>query len=311
MIFTATPQQHSTAQTLDNLPGQGRTINQYDPRYNPGANPPKHTPLDAPTIAPGPRNTSVIPVQDYSLFFIREPDANADEVYMRMALPLNVEGCLDITPPTLQKIEQAPPYLRIFINPPIIRPNHKKAPDQGCQASTQEAYLDVILNRKNIRSKNIDTLTIREGTAADEFKIHISKNKILLTGSPATFVPRILPGKTNPLEYWFYPENTVILNTLDTKDASPEETYDAIKKLANDNNMISLETAIPRYRQLYDSKNRFFFVDKSNTWPQKINENASTLLGKIELQKQRTGLNGPFTYTSNHNVFVSKPSYFD
>ncbi len=289
-----------------------KIINQYDPIYKIAPSSKVVTIQDdnkKPTI--GYINTDAIPVQDYGIYFIREPGTQPNEARLRISLPVSVVGCVSATPPKLRVIEE-PPYLRATITPPVIKPNRTKNPGRKtCQNLANNLYVDLVLNRDAIKEHGIEKLSLRDGSTYDTFNIYLDEEKILLTGSSETFKPQKRPNKPNPLEYWFYPENTVILSARNTGDYDETQLFPEIKKLANEQNLITMNAVMTEFEQDEDDKNRYYFVDETGVLPKKIGDANNIAIGQIKLKQDYTGLGGDYNVTNSYEIYARKPGYYD
>lgn len=270
-------------------------IDQYDPKYK-----------VKPILVESGRG-DIIPQNKVGVYFVRASN-NANEAVLRLSSPLSVNGCMTIDQPP-PVLEAQPPYLRVFLENPSIRID-KEVRQTACQQAPQFIYSDIILTRDDILATGIDKLVLRNNLLSDTYKIDITSERITLTpDTQVTFKPQETPGKSNPLEFWFYPANTIILSVPKSENA--RETYELLKPLANEKNLITLGSVLPGFGQNLDQETRFYFVDETGALPKQMGEKNSIPFGKIEVTKTFTGMQGPYQVNETLDVFAMRPGYYD
>lgn len=270
-------------------------INQYDKKYK-----------VKPVVIKSGRG-DIIPQNKIGVYFVRAGN-NPNEAVLRLSSPLSVNGCitLDQPPPTL---EAQPPYLRVFLETPSIRLD-KEIPQTTCQQAPQFIYSDITLTRDDLLATGINKLVLRNHLLSDTYSIDITSERIMLTpDTQVTFKPQTTAGKSNPLEFWFYPANTIILTVPKSENA--RETYELLKPLANEKNLITLGSVLPGFGQNLDQETRFYFVDETGALPKQMGDKNSIPFGEIQVTKTLTGMQGPYQVNETLPVFAMKPGYYD
>lgn len=294
---------HAT-NALAQLPGQQQqqaanpVINQYDPKY-------KVKPI---IVQTGQRE--VIPQNKIGVYFVRDEIALPGTATLRLASPVSVNGCFTVIqpPPILVK---EPPFLRIIMQAPSIQTNTEFENNlSACEQPPKLIYTDVVLDSHELITENIRTLSFKTDILTEDYSIDVNNQRIMLfPESQIVFRPQSVPGKSNPLEYWFYPKNTILLSV--PKSTNADETYALLKPLANEANLITLGSVLPDFAQNFDTETRFYFVDETGKLKKEMGEKNSIPFGKIEVTRTYTGINGHYDINESLNVFAMKPGYYD
>lgn len=300
---TVQQQMQTQAPSPQNMPAETdaeqpkKVINQYDDKY-------KVKPIIVES-----RRGDVIPQNKVGVYFVRASDDPA-EATLRLSSPLSVNGCIIVhQPPPV--IAEEPPYLRVFLENPSVQLDREARLNQtSCQQAPQFLYSDIKLNRDTLMAQGINKIVLRNNLLSDTYNLDLTSERIMLVpDTQKTFKPQDTPGKSNPLEYWFYPANTIILSVPKSKDA--RETYELLKPLANEKNLITLGSVLPGFGQNLDQETRFYFVDETGALPKQMGDKNSMPLGEIQVTRTFTGMQGPYDVNEKLEVFAMKPGYYD
>ena len=250
------------------------------------------------------------PHDHYAISLVRAPHLAANEVALRVSSPVAVYGCFGIEAPEITESVEAP-YMTIEVSTPRLVNDETPRYGQGvCQSEGSFIVSDVTLNRDKILDQEIEKLVLKSGVMSDTYDIEIDEEHIRLSSTaPETFKRQENSGKSDPLAYWFLPDETVVLRVPMAK--KEHVVYPQVKELALKRGLVPLSTILGNFDQPEDSTGRFYFADPSGIVREEIGEENSVAFGKVAVFGNYTGIDGVYSAGDMLDVMAQKPGSYD
>ena len=275
-----------------------KVIDQYDPKYRPEI---KSDERGMP---------SLLPTNGYAMYFVRAPNAGAREVTLRFTEPAALSGCVSIDTPK-PEITRNGQYMQIKIGKPVVRLDKTvRYAHYECKGGPSFVESDITLNADELMKKKIQYITFKNESAADKYTVDVSNTRFMLVPqSTSFFKPFDLPGRIDPLSYWFYPENTVILSA---PGASAQQDVTAeIRKMAQSKGLVELKTLIKNFKPPVTDKNTLYFVDQSGNFAKSLDAEQGRVFGTVQTSETFHGKAGAFDRLVNLDIHAKLPGLLD
>lgn len=273
-----------------------QVINQYDPKYRKKL----------------PAHTSGNPLSNahHSVFFARKPGLEEGEVVLRIFQPLAISGCASVTLPEAQ-IRKDGRNMWILVGKPDIKIDQSSHyAHHTCNNITNTAVIDVTLNLKELNENNVQNLALNSSFGTDHYDIETSEHRISLRPrSTKFFEPYGHASTDDPLTYWFYPKNTIVLSVPQAGD--DQDLTHSITTLALQNGLVSLEEHIKDFEQPLNRKNTLYFIDEKGASAQKFSGNKHLIFGAITSTETFSGPEGPYQVAKKLDVLAKRPGLLE
>ncbi|MCB1532658.1 MAG: hypothetical protein KDJ35_07300 [Alphaproteobacteria bacterium] len=271
----------------------------YDPRLRPEANKPPEN------------QQTLFSNSSFLVHFVHVPDAPANVAVLRISQPIASSGCMKAEMPAPEMLDQGA-TLRAKIGAPIVS-LYKPLPGSGedCTQSMSTIYTDIVLNRDDLIENNVRRLTLANDFGVEHYAVEVSESALTLhaESNPKLFKPNThIPGK-DPLVYYFYPENTLVLSVPQAKP--DQDIYEQVKNLATRRGLIPLQSVVKDFRVLDEDRKVFYFVDQSGRMAKDLTPGQKKPIGQVSIQKMYQGPNGPYATDLNLNVYARLPGTLD
>ena len=270
-------------------------INQYSDRYKSNTNPVYYS-------------GQAIPPGVYSLFLITPDAADPDTVILRLTSNTSVTGCANVTPPTVKQTVKGPNlWLEITDSAVEIDRSVRYAHFQ-CNTGRQYAGTDIVLNRTQLLADGISKIALRSPLGTDFYDVEIGDHSIHLSPkSQKYFKPLYASNRPDPLTYWFYPTNTVVLSVLD----EPQNLNEAITDFAQGLGLVPLESMIPDFMPRLPTANTLYFTAPDDARITLPDAGQNLTLGQIEAPRTFYGSGGTYQKPTQVAVFARRPGLED
>lgn len=241
----------------------------------------------------------------------RLPGMGPDEFAIRLTSPDTVVGCFaisDLYYAGFFKEIYADIYLNGYEMDLRGQPN---APHYNCDLGYKNATAWVKMNRNDLIANGIKQYRIWNGPFANYYTIDMAKNKITLRASqqmgPVKFTPHST-GTYDPLTFWFYPQNTVLLYA---PQARPDDDFeDKIRAFAEEKGMVPLDAVYPEFNSPLATGGFYYYVDRQNVIASTPGIESGLRLGAITIQKTVYGLKGDETAAQEMKIFARSPGMY-
>ena len=199
----------------------------------------------------------------YNVYLLRDTNGGSDPI-LRIMTPVGITGCPKISElvPTV-KVNDI--YLDVKITGyGIDKNNLPREPHIACNKAMQFAIADIPLPRANLYDSGIKALRlgfISGGIGRDQYDVALDGPKLSLTAkSPAVFKSGKRPDGSIATEFWFYPENTLILSAPTTQK---DQQSAAIEAFASKNGLTPLAQLLDGFSAPSGQTIRQYYVDQS------------------------------------------------
>lgn len=194
-----------------------QAFNPYDKKYRPGSE--------------SLTNKTLLPNYFFLGTFLRKPDASADDINMRIISPGTITGCLKQEERKAEIMYRGvEAYIDIGDNNFEIDDETRRYSLYSCKITSNGTEVDLTLSKQDLLANKTQNLIFsRPGIGNySGLKIEVHPNHITLDRAKTAALPEgvKMPRLANHVEYWYYPDNTLILS-----DAELKYTPENIKKL--------------------------------------------------------------------------------
>ena len=240
----------------------------------------------------------------YNIRFRRVPGADPGQINMRISRPGAVSGCAKTTEPEIE-IKRVMNKMRVEVTEPKIKIKNDKVRygQYSCDPETLTVFFDVTLDRDELieyRVKSIQ-LKIKDG-ATFEDKITVSKDKIDLYA--------MYPWGQEIVTYWFYPENTVILEVPAAK--SGQDVKSQLREYAIRQGLVPLEKTLKGFVRPDWITNIAYFTDPSGVTLRKTGKaGENKKIGEMVVSRSVFTADGKTDEPYAVGVFARKPGEND
>jgi len=220
----------------------------------------------------------------YNIHFIRPEGRGHEAAILRMSQPVMANGCMDIMMlnPIIQVIGN---MLQIEVRGPAVLLERKEQyGHHDCANKVDTPHLDIGLTRSFLKENAIDTIALRNAAGVNNFDVLMGDyNLILQPRQNSLFQPSDSVIGKNPLEHWFYPKNTVVLNVPRSKD--PKAVLAALEGFAEENGLEPLMLKADGFISNESREQDFLFCDVKGTILEKLEDHKPSLVGVVEMEK--------------------------
>lgn len=255
------------------------TINQYDPKYKP---------YDNPEIIAG----GLLPGDGYHVSFARTADTPENYATLRFTQDVRLNGCAQINQPPITIKKRGSGLLITFSQANV-------SIDTSCEQNNQTSTADIKINRADVTSGRLKTLTLKGAKHKDTYDIYAEKHALHLAARASEEI----------LTYWFYPDNLVILSAPGAE--SENNTSAAIKMLAAEQGFIPAENRIEGFTPPNSAPHTHYFIDPAKKLASILKPNAPQFIDTITVQEQFLGSEGAYELSRELDIFARKPGLYD
>ncbi|GJL85202.1 MAG: hypothetical protein DHS20C02_09770 [Micavibrio sp.] len=262
----------------------------------------------------------------YEMNFVHKPDAKLNEATLRITQPLSINGCAKIHPLETQTKVQGR-NIEITVSAPIVTLDNKGHYTQhGCKQNMNAVTADVTLNRDQLITDEINKVVFKGPGGKDRYDIYVDHNKLSLftklkdsltrkeikikgVADKVSFIPSKITQRKDPLTYWFYPDNLVLVYA-----ASPPAGKDISSKiamLARRNGLVEAEKLIPGFSSPLTDQNILYFIDQAGNLGDKLRSGVPAQLGDITINETFRGSQGPYNKEKKLAIFARPPGLLD
>ena len=180
-----------------------------------------------------------------------------------------------------------------------------------CNLAEQESAANIILSKQLLRDNNVKRIRFRAPGTVELFEVKMDDNYIQLVPAnnrkPSTmrFRARKINDINNPLKFWFYPENTVILSA----EGMDKDVVLAgrVTELAARLGLAPLETTMPTHKSTHKTGSGLYFVDTKSHYANAKGD----LLDYVQADYMKYGLDADEPAQKSVAVFIRKPGQYD
>lgn len=240
----------------------------------------------------------------YMLRFIRNHET-PNMVTVRFISFGDVEGCAKMTGDEVE-IKKTPPVLKLEIKDSelLLKNDEARYGNYDCEKQVNRSYFDVLLNRDELIENKIETIALtseKYGQFMDS-DVDATKERLKLTAHSQW-------GGT-VFTYWFYPENTVILYTYQSKYG--DDFKDRIREFGIAQGLVPLEDALEGFELPKNVKTAYYFTDPKGSVTELLQDSASPpVLGQITPTRTVHGPDGPVEEPYNIDIVARYPGQND
>jgi hypothetical protein len=273
---------------------KGQQIWQYDSKYH-------HKPDTGEDAGPPP----LLPQGEQFLYFIRTADTKNNEAILRLSTPASISGCVDVVPPRITLRRSAGTMAFKVEEGALALEKNVRYAHYQCNQNSHSASADITLNRDELLENNIKTLTFQSGSGAmDTYEVELSGNRLsLIPKTSYSFKPFEGSTKADPLTYYFYPDNIVVLYVPG-----------ADKKADLSKEIISLAQAkglSPASYAPLNNGHAVYFTDQQGTLSSSLAFDANAFVGTVKEPQTFQGPNGAYEQDKGVDVYAKRPGTLD
>ncbi len=281
-------------------------VNQYDKKYRP---------VSGIQLS---RDGSIVSNADVQAVFIHAPSASPDDVTLRVTIGKGVTGCLLKEDPSISVVK-ANNTLKIMIDGGDVMADQftVRYAHYECDVKTGISSADLTFSKEDLLNDKISEMVFINKSIGLllRMKLEISPEKIMIVSSSgiSSYLAKKNTGSSatgNAAEFWFYPENTLILSAPGAK--SDAENIVRLKTLARAEGLVPLEEIFSGFVPSGANTDKVYAVDDKNLFASKLPDDQSGLtLGEIEISEPFYGPQGATERTIRKQVFVRKPNLYE
>lgn len=276
---------------------QDTVVNQYSDQYKKGTRP---LYFSKSPITPG----------NYSIFFVRTDTAKQDEAVLRLASRESVSGCAVIRQPTVEETQKGPTLWFNISDAQVGVDSSVRYAHFQCSAGRQYAGADLVLNRDRLLAGGITQVGLKSGAGTDLYSVEVDKSHIRLEPkSQRSFVPLYADNRPDPMIYWFYPADTIVLYAPVVPDK--KDIGDKITELAEKAGLKKIETAIPEFLPPSQAANTLYFVDPGESKSKMLESGKAVPMGNVASTEKFYGVNGAYEQPVQVAVYARRPNAQD
>lgn len=270
-------------------------INPYDEKYRPLADADKQN------------NQKIFSNSSFSINLARGAGNNP---VLRISQPVSASGCFNISMPKPETSFQGP-MLWVNVGAPTITIDKTvRYAHIDCPQAPQAVQSDVVLNRDRLIENKVRRMTLKNDFGIDNYTVNLTDSKLeLIPQSSTLFKPNRQIKNKNPLVFWFYPENTVVLNVPQAK--ANDMISDDLNKLASAKGLINLSSVVKDFPQNDTPDKSFYFVDPSGITTKSLSEGGSIHFGEVKTFETFYGPDGAYEQPKALAVFAKLPGQTD
>ncbi len=265
------------------------------------------------------KSINLLPQHFFMVDLFNTPSVSETEFTMRLIVPGDVAGCAEITETfisTSQKkkyeamvsgVQQK--YVGTSLKISVLKPQLSLADSDpryshyDCDLKQNTAYIDIKLDHAELLKEKpekikMEVVSFNNETDFGEYKIQIHKDRFVLEGvsidGPAWFTQ------------WFFPKNTVILHTPQSKTG--QDVQDMIRDFGIAQGLTPMEQHFEKFELPNDAYNYVIFVDNSEYVANQIKSlDDNVVIGNIKPTRTRFTASGETVETYDLPVYARKP----
>lgn len=277
-----------------------KVVNPYDKKYKPDLKAEKS------------EGTSLVPNFIYNARFIRKPNADPDDLNLRISSPSSAFGCLTIENPRI-KPTQIGSTLRLKLTDGYISVDNETIRyfHYECKSIPGQSEMHLTLSKEQLIKDGINKLVLvsEEIGPLNDMLLDFKDNSVTITSKMHDLTQFGVPitGQTDIFTYWVYPENTMALfsSSLDLRD---KEIRRNVKALARRKGLTPLDEVITGFKPHHDNADKLYVVDIPGRFKDKVAKPGDVFsLGKIETKTPYFGADGAYDKATLKTILAKKP----
>ena len=246
---------------------------------------------------------------------MRMPGMPNNMVTLRLGLEHQMSGCPKLSP-LASEVQVFPGEMEVLVaDYRLDMRDLPQNPHYECAQGQQTPSADIVLSRDDLIANDTKMLRLRFDRKTDIYDVVVTPQSILLMpasnalGQSTYFKPLNVARVENPLKFWFYPENTMILYAPDV-DAKTDVSLQ-IREMAAAQGLEPLETVYPGFRSPVKDPNYFYYVDSKGKYASTVKESPGYVVGQIGVEKSVYGLVADEKIVQNIDVYAKRPGTYD
>lgn len=271
------------------------------------------------------KSLNLLPQHFFEVDFFNTPSVSETKFTMRLIVPGDVAGCAKIVEPFLSEAQKKKfdtmvagvqkKYVGTSLKISVTRPELALDPEinafagttryspYDCDLKHNTAYIDVELDHAELLKEKpekmrLEVVSYNNETDFGEYKVQIHKDRFVLEGvsmeGPAWFTQ------------WFFPKNTVILHTPQSKTG--QDVHDSIREFGIAQGLTPMEDHFEKFELPNDAYNYDIFVDNSGYIANQIKSlDDNVVIGNIKATRTRFTASGETVETYELPVYARKP----
>ncbi len=242
----------------------------------------------------------ITPTEVY-LDLVHYPYMSDDQFGIQMTLPDMVSGCYDFTPLEYETKYNEPDYMTIKVK--HYRRLSPIGVQQNCDPGNKMVGGLVILDRNELKSRNVEEIKFSTQGGTDTYKINMDDAHIeLIPTSMMVFKGQNMTGPVGDRLSYVFPNNKMV--TLQIPMAQPDE--DLTPQVLNFASTLGLS---PLGEPGWDGQGRpiYYFYDSTGRTASRIGEDGYAEIGTITANRPYDGQDGRTLSGKDLSVFVTRP----
>lgn len=282
-------------------------VNQYDPKYKKAPRLTKQQIREQSAVG-------VLPNYVFAMYFVRDPADGPQDIRFRVMTPVAVTGCIKIKQPVME-ITKSAPNIKVRMTSAEIRMDKSvRYAHFQCDLQNRFAYADILLNRDELISGAYRQLNL-QGVAGSfsNISLDVNEHRIVATTKPMSPLnpggSYFVGGGGGIATYWFYPENTIVLNVA-SREAT-ETTRSAISDIAKNAGLTPLDEVYKDFTPDPYNEQNLYFVDTDGRFAKKMQTDKPVLFDTISASETFYGAQGAYEKPEEVAVFAKLPGVYD
>lgn len=246
----------------------------------------------------------------FNLRFIRPTDDNTSDqtAILRFSQTVTIGGCAHMTVPEPDILMNGQMMIVTLPDPVITVQKNKRYAHYECGDVPKEINIDLPLKRASIANDNIKTLLLRNRFGADRYTVDLRDSALsIYPQTTLIFEPAVISGNQDPLQYWFYPRDTII---AEVPTAQGGDVFWEMEQWALTKNLVPLDLKLKGFLQPSQT-NKIYYVDESGQTAPHLTRDKMVPVGHIVLKEQWYGSNGPYKKNTTFQITAKKPGLYE
>ena len=244
----------------------------------------------------------------------RDPNLPTGHFVLFMSMTKTFVGCLKVSNPKYGTEFKDGMLIITLEKYTVDQRDMPRYPHYQCNMAPQEATIKIPLSKQLLTDNAVKKIKFRVDKTTETYNVKMTDEYIQLISEsrqpPSSEINRFRPdqrnqGITNPLKFWFYPENTFILSADGiSKDITMEND---LVNLARSKGLTPLNDIFPDHKNYRKKADMYYFVDKDGRYKNVNNE----LFDYLQVDAMRYGLEADEPIKKNVAVFIRKPGQYE
>ena len=247
---------------------------------------------------------NLMPNYFYKIDVVRTDTAKNEDFKIRLTSPSAVTGCYEAKPATYEIVD-AGAVLYVKLEESNLALNTK--PSYGhfeCSLNTGSAYTDIAFNTNQLTQNNTYKIEIKSDTVGKLFDVKVEPGDDKLTLHTELKTPVRLPAsemkKTH--NFWYYPDNSVVLSTPGLGTNTDE--MEKLKAFALGRGLTPMHETLDGFPAPLSNDKELFYVDHKKLFQDNLKSDKPTIVGSISTTEQAFGPQGAYDKPKKVSVFA-------